>query len=116
MKYPKLGTKQSYIKITPENETIEGSGIVKAIFFDPSGREMAQVEDGENIHNVDLITLSASENTKKRYIDTMNEVRRLSEEGNKLAQEVVSKYNSLVEDEYNKLLGKPYAGKTQKRK
>lgn len=109
MKYPTIGGQFPYIRATPEGDIIEGVGVVKSIFLDARNRLMVgviDIVDGKH-WNVDYIGVNYGKDTKDKYELVINEVIRISKEGNNLVKETVNRYNDEVEALYSKVLGSP---------
>lgn len=91
MQYPKLGSTVTYIRVDGSS-AVSGSGLVKAISLSPDDRVMVLV-DG---HNVDLATINATPENAQAYATLIDEVDRISTEGNAKIKELVEQYNGMV--------------------
>lgn len=107
MKTPTLGEKVKYLYADKDGSILRGNGNVKSIFLDPNNRIMVGVLDGDKMFNVDLIGVNYDKGVEKLYQELIKEVKEISEEGNKLAKEIVDKYNGEVEKAYSAKLGAP---------
>ena len=106
-KYPEIGSQCSYIRSNAEGGTLVGFGTVTAVLLDPRGRVMVQVKDKQNTYNVDIMTINQDEAFHKKYTKAIEDVQRISKEGNDAIAKVAAEYNEQVDAIYNALLGDP---------
>ena len=105
--YFKIGSRVKYLRHDTELKVCAEVGILRAIFLDPKNRLMAQVKNGENAHNVHYITLDFPPGLVKDYKDLLQDIRGTSNDGDKIVDDTVKRYNLMVEGLTSKLLGKP---------
>lgn len=109
-----LGSAVDYVRQHREEvgKMISGRGVVRAILVDHLGRRVVQIFDASQkaahqTFNVDILAVNPSDDFKARYAFLLERIAMLSAEGNKMAEEVIRKYNSEIEKAYNEVLGEP---------
>ena len=108
MNYPALNSTVKYIRQDyTTKEMVNGEGTVTALFLDPQNRILVAVKDGENKYNVDLAAINPNAEFGDKYKNMLDEVKKVSKEGNGKSQAIVDDYNAMVEALYSEVLGSP---------
>ena len=105
--YPQIGETVSFLRADEQGAVTAGNGIVQAIHLDPRKRIMVLVKEGDEAHNVDIMTINWTEDTREDYEKCLVVVAELTSEGNELVRKTVDAYNVRVKDTYNGVLGHP---------
>jgi mevalonate kinase len=105
--YPEIGKSVKYLRADDKGNIFRGFGIVRAIFLDPNDRVQVQVRDGDNAWNIDFFCINPTDETLQEYQEMIADVQRLTDEGNALVKEIVEKYNDLVKQAYDVIIGEP---------
>lgn len=106
MKYD-INQEVTYLRSDNDYVVQSGSGIVKAIFLDSDSRVVVQVKDGDNVYNIHLACLNASDEFRAQYEALEVQVKALSEAGNAEVRATVAKFNADIESLKTALLGSP---------
>tara|TARA_R110000782_G_scaffold266688_1_gene361415 strand:- start:102 stop:491 length:390 start_codon:yes stop_codon:yes gene_type:complete len=107
--YPSFGSKVTFIRQGPNQETETGAGIVLGVHLDALKRIMVHIQlDGkEEKINADINCINPTPEFIEKYNKTINLVKEISERGNKEIETIVSRFNAKVEDLLDGILGKP---------
>lgn len=106
MKYD-INQEVTYIRSDNDYAIQSGSGIVKAVFLDSDSRVVVQVKDGDNVYNIHLACINASDEFRSKYEAMEAQVKALSEAGNAEVRATVAKFNADIEALKTALLGSP---------
>lgn len=106
-----LGQSVAYIR-SRGAEVLEGSGVVRALLIDHTGRKVAQIFDlsqpaQQQVFNVDLKSVNPSDEHKAKFRELVAFVFEHSNEGNAESQRIVSEYNARIDAKLAEVLGEP---------
>lgn len=104
-----IGSKVGFIRSDEKGAIIEGEGILQALFLQ-DGRVMAQVKNSTGAWNVFAGCLDPDEKMREDFTAGMIRVQQLTDEGNGEIKKTQARYQELVDDVYDRLLGVPNAG------
>lgn len=100
MSYPEIKSQVTYIRVLDGGLTEDGSGELRSIYADPTGRVMAQVAAQSGVYNVDAVTLDAIPAAAAAYKALIAQVHEVSQRGNTAVKALVDSYNAQVDALY----------------
>lgn len=105
-----IGTKVTYVRQNALEDPERGSGTILGYSIDANKRQTAHIEkhtENKEKINVDVKALNPSEKYLKDFAQAIKAIKEISEEGNGKVQEIVLKYNRLVDEIFDEVLSKP---------
>lgn len=102
-----LGDIANYVRVSENDEILNGEGLVVAILIDHTGRKVVRIHDADKKYNIDHVAINSDDDTKQKYVEGIRAIRKYSAESNKQVQELVNKLNAEVEQMTTEVLGAP---------